>query len=762
MESRKAAQANGEGRWQRFRAVGGPGSVLLAAAFFALALAMDAWPLEPVPFRPGGYVPRDVYARVPFRTFSQAATTEQRERAARTTPAVIRSDEPALQRIVADLKDLPARLKAATQPADLPEPFRERFGVRTQADLTALAPLAGAAGTKAYAQQVDRLAEKLLARHIVPDSVYYRAKDVKGVKVGVRLRDRQQVIPFSALLNVDSSRDLNAFLAAATADLDPAVRNHVLHCLQQTFAAGAAIFRLDEEATAAAEALAKKRVGPVMEMRSAGELIVARTVRRRLDRTGWEALASEHRAFVTMQNERNPLRPAWLLLGRAVMIGGIVVLLSVYVCKYRPRIVQNHWRGLTVAALLAVLLLVSRAAIGVNPYLTVFGVFLAAVILAIAYDQRFAFAVGGALALLMVLQLRLGMAQLLVLLAALSASAFLLREVRTRSKLIETGGIAAAVAFVATWAVSVAEGVPARFILEDSGTAAVAAVTGGFIAQGILPVVERIFGIATSLTLLEWCDANKPLLKRLALETPGTYSHSLLLGSMSEAAAEAIGARGLLARVGAYYHDVGKINKPPYFGENQPGPASPHDRLSPAMSLLVVKGHVKDGLELARHYGLPRVLHEFIATHHGTTLVEYFYHAAAAQRKEDVERAPDEVEFRYPGPKPRSREAAILMLADAAESSVRAMPEPTPGRIETQVHQVVSKRLTDGQLDECELRLQEVHGIERSLTKSLVSMYHGRVQYPSQKPAEDSEDKPNGGPNGKGNGKAPAPAAPAG
>ena len=190
------------------------------------------------------------------------------------------------------------------------------------------------------------------------------------------------------------------------------------------------------------------------------------------------------------------------------------------------------------------------------------------------------------------------------------------------------------------------------------------------------------------------------------------------------------------------------------------------------MSLLIIIGHVKDGIELAREYSLPRALHEFIATHHGTTLVQYFYHAAAEQRKSDTDRAPDEVEYRYPGPKPRSKEAAVLMLADAAESSVRAMSEPTPGRIENQVGAMVSRRLMDGQLDgarpwsrlmdgqldDCELTLREVHQIETSLIKSLCSVYHSRISYPTppgekpsaaEKPSNGEGDKPAAAENGK-------------
>ena len=474
----------------------------------------------------------------------------------------------------------------------------------------------------------------------------------------------------------------------------------------------------------------------------AGTPLVRRTTRTGLKDPEFELLSREHGAYLAAKRIEQPWRRWLLLLGRAGMVGGVVVLLGLYVRKYQPRVVENFWRGFAMTALLAAMLLLNKAAVGtgeLNRYLSVFAIFMASAILTIAYDQRFAFAVAGALVVLTALQMRASLGEMLVLWSTAAATVFQLRDVRTRSKLIETGGVTAAVVLVAVWMVQLASGVPVRFTLVDGGFAAAAALAGGFIAQGILPLIERVFRIVTSMTLLEWCDANRPLLKRLALEAPGTYSHSLLLGTMCEGAAEAIGGRGLLARVGAYYHDIGKIHKPAYFVENQSGSASKHDKLSPAMSLLLIKGHVKDGMEMAKEYSLPRVLHEFIASHHGTTLVEYFYDAATRQRKNNGESAPDEVEFRYSGPKPRLKEAAILMLADAAESSVRAMPEPAAGKIETQVHSLVTKRLTDGQLDDCEMTLKEVHGIEASLVKSLCGVYHARVPYPSQKGGEDEE-----------------------
>ena len=235
------------------------------------------------------------------------------------------------------------------------------------------------------------------------------------------------------------------------------------------------------------------------------------------------------------------------------------------------------------------------------------------------------------------------------------------------------------------------------------------------------------------MTLLDYSDANQPLLKRLAMEAPGTYSHSLLIGSIAEAAAESIGRNGLLCRVGAYYHDIGKINKPGYFVENQLGSISWHKELSPAMSQLIIAGHIKDGMELAKEYGLPAVLRQFIETHHGTTLIEYFYNEAIKQHGQNDSSdspVPSEGEFRYPGPKPRTKEAAIVMLADAVEGTVRTLAEATPNKIEAVVHNMAMKRLQDGQFDECDLSLRELSRIEASMSKTLAAHHHGRIAYP--------------------------------
>jgi hypothetical protein len=304
-------------------------------------------------------------------------------------------------------------------------------------------------------------------------------------------------------------------------------------------------------------------------------------------------------------------------------------------------------------------------------------------------------------------------------------------------KLLEVGTLTAVIVFIMSAALDFWKQNRSPDLFANAGYHAAVTFLVSLLIQSLLPLIEKIFHITTSMTLLDYSDANQPLLKKLAIEAPGTYSHSLLVGSIAETAAEAIGRNGLLCRVGAYYHDIGKVNKPAYFIENEMG-LSRHKELSPTMSQLIIVAHVKDGLEMAKEYGLPSVLHQFIETHHGTTLVEYFYNAAK-KKYDEKQYEISESEFRYAGPKPQTKEAAIVMLSDSAEGAVRALAEPTLPRIETAVHNMSMKRLQDGQFDECELTLKELSQIETSISKSLAIHYHGRISY-QKNPEEASEN----------------------
>lgn len=536
------------------------------------------------------------------------------------------------------------------------------------------------------------------------------------------------------------------------------------------------VWRYDEKATKAAIKLAEQRIDPakyVIIMEKGDSLVHAG---KKLEATDLELLELEHEAFLLAQETDPELSRAKLLtqLGLCVLMLVVTVGLIAYTASYQPRIFQKPGRSFALAGLILLMVGMNQAiglvqhlelfpyAVDAPGVLSVASVVVAALLLTISYDQRFALGASAALVVFTSIGAQGDFGLFLTLAVAVGVTVFCLREIRTRSKIIAVGVLAGMGAGLTALATGLLGGQELNFALLRAIVAAIAAVAAGFFVQGILPGFEKVFGVATSMTLLEWCDASKPLLRRLAQEASGTYSHSLTLSHMVEEAAESIGARGLLVRVGALYHDIGKLQKSEYFVENQEARMNRHDRLSPTMSLLIIFGHVKDGVEMARAYSVPRILHQFIAEHHGTTVVKYFHHAAseaAAKNKGKHGREVAESEFRYPGPKPRLKESAILMVCDTCEGAVRALSEPTPGRVESTVHQMMMERLNDGQFDDCDITLKDLKLVEVSVVKSLCAIHHGRIKYPKasrrqdEQPSDEADNRSENG-DGKDEGEA--------
>lgn len=249
----------------------------------------------------------------------------------------------------------------------------------------------------------------------------------------------------------------------------------------------------------------------------------------------------------------------------------------------------------------------------------------------------------------------------------------------------------------------------------------------GILTIGILPFLESLFGILTPISLLELSNPNHPLLKKLLMEAPGTYHHSLVVGNLAETAAETVGGDPLLCRVGGYFHDVGKSKRPMFFIENQNGRENPHEKVAPTLSHLIITSHVRDGVEMQEQHKLPKPIRDICEQHHGTTVLWYFYNKAVEVDKNSNVNVDD---FRYPGPKPQTREAAIIMLCDSIEAAVRSMSRPTPNRIEAVIRKIIKDRLHDGQLDECDLTLKDLDKIADALMKALNGIYHARIEYP--------------------------------
>jgi putative nucleotidyltransferase with HDIG domain len=382
---------------------------------------------------------------------------------------------------------------------------------------------------------------------------------------------------------------------------------------------------------------------------------------------------------------------------------------------------------------------------------------LASILTGVVYGRELALLLMAATSVSMTLLLGEGLPQLVMMAAAFTSCTLLLGRIRTRTHLFYVGATSAVITILTVVGVGIVTGTTLsdanpggltpvyqgpRFdtvvltLFRDAFWSGFCIVVSATAMTGLLPLVEKAFGVQTDLSLLELGDASHPLLRRLAQRAPGTYNHSINVASIAEAAADEIGANGLLVRVGAYFHDIGKMFKPEYFIENQSEGINQHDSLQPAMSTLVIIAHVKDGADLARSHHLPKPIIDFILQHHGTTLVEYFYREASrrSEKNPDAESVSDK-DFRYPGPKPQTLEAAVMMLADAVESASRTLVDPTPARIQGLVDMIAEKKMTDGQFDECGLTFQQLATIRRSLQKSLTAIYHARVKYPGQQTA---------------------------
>ena len=383
---------------------------------------------------------------------------------------------------------------------------------------------------------------------------------------------------------------------------------------------------------------------------------------------------------------------------------------------------------------------------------------LASIVAAVVYGRELGLLLMAAASVSLTLFLGAGLPELVMMAAACTTCTLLLGRIRSRTHLLYVGAISAAITILTVVGVGIVTGQTLSSgesgseleplyrgplfdmvvvgLIREAFWAGFCILVSATAMTTLLPLVEKAFGVQTDLSLLELGDASHPLLRRLAQRAPGTYNHSINVASIAEAAADEIGANGLLVRVGAYFHDIGKMFKPEYFIENQGAGQNQHDSLQPAMSTLVIIAHVKDGADLARSHHLPEPIIDFILQHHGTTLVEYFYREAARRSEENPNgESVSDKDFRYPGPKPQTLEAAVMMLADTVESASRTLVDPTPARIQGLVDSIAQKKMSDGQFDECGLTFKQLDRIRRSLVKSLTAIYHARVKYPGQQSA---------------------------
>ena len=735
------------GTWRMMLGQLQQGTVLLRLALCSLA-ALFLWFFTqgwnpPFSWREGDIPQRDVVARVDFEQLDAAATKEKRDRARTVAIAVYYQDPEPLAQLRAELvsevgkllsvksfDEVDQQLWQEFEPplaAGTPDPTSEERQKRFDAFHEAFAEENALESFSVQMVEVMApfehwgLLDALPAEH-----------EANFEKIFVRTREGED---FGAEAQTDVA---SVLIETASAHLQQSLNEKLSSVVlaRRVFAwmrpRLMPTLSLNSEATHQAREDAAAAEPPVTKPFHRGEDTLARA---------GEPLSPESiRLLLLEYDEQMQDRNLGACIRRTLSILGMYVALytlcGFYIHTREPSAIAELLRFVSLLTLL-LLTVVSASIVSQYQWGTdVIPLLLFAMTVTVAYQQEMALLLSACVTLILVVSIGHDLSQALVLMATVAGTILVLRSVRTRGKLFAVGVVAAAVALFTNLGVGTLYGQPWSVLWMNGFTIALWSVIAGALMTVLLPTVEKVFNVQTDLSLIELGDPAHPLLQELIRRAPGTYNHSITVASLAEAAAESIGARGLLVRVGAYFHDIGKMLKPGYFIENQGQGDNRHDTLVPAMSTLVIIAHVKDGADLARQNKLPESMIDFIQQHHGTTLVEYFYRQAHEQSDKDPESAKvDESSFRYPGPKPQTKEAGVLMLADAVESASRALKEPTPSRIENIVEELARKRLLDGQFDECGLTLEEVRKIGESLVKSLTAVYHGRVKYPGQETA---------------------------
>lgn len=708
--------------------------LLVGLVFTILIGAVVSWSREQPIVATGQIMTSTRLVRTDFKVIDEVRTQSQQEIARQRATRVYRADRSVFEDIKTSLDGLPTALADAETLVKVAPEIRNRFELNpVQLDALRAYAQDDEASAVWRDQLVPQLIEKLRYAPILDRETWQIEQQEANRNIELRFwGDVQQITRNKdGAINAEGARlEERIREAVRGAGFEAPIDTLIIGWLQRN---ARPTFVYDDEAT---------RAYRDADAAAAPEQFITYAKGREIYRKG-DKLTQDQRDVD--RRERAETRKTlsagqlWFprlgaLLATILAAGGV----GFYLARFCPKITRNPMRVFAIACIVLITITIAAwttiqtpSAIALSSTApTIFVAF----ILVIAYDQRTALAISSLQALLVGVALHLPAELFITLLAGVGVAVWKLGEIRQRNTIMRAGAWTAAALAGGTFAselLTIPQVAGAlNQTLTDAGYAAIGGIGVSLIVYGSLPFIERLFDITTGMTLIELRDPRNPLLREMQSRAPGTYNHSLSVATLAESAAEKIGADALHLYVGALYHDIGKINKPDYFVENQSEGVNKHEKLSPAMSLLVIVGHVKDGVELAKEHALPRSLHHYIESHHGTTLVEYFYHQARQQADEAEQDQPSEIEYRYPGPKPRTREAAILMLCDAVESATRAMPEPTPSRIETLVHKLATKRLMDGQFDECDLTLSNLHTIEEALTKGLISMHHARVAYP--------------------------------
>jgi cyclic-di-AMP phosphodiesterase PgpH len=705
-----------------------------------------AFPPAPGPqvtrFEVGVVADQDVIASLPFDVPKNRDELErERQGAAAAVPPTFQVDPEAAERMETGLRtflDGAETAAASEEPEEAVAALLE--GLFIPATPARVARLADPETRSQVRDAALRAVQELVPRGVLDDAIRIEASVGRLLLVDPEGGERY-VLRDSVLTSQEFYTAAQGFVPAQSpSGVDDLVRLSLIHFFAPSL-------RYDAEATERDRDAARRAVPTSRTSVLQGEAIV------RANQVVGEGEVERLRAYeeaLRTQGGREMVGSRFLPLVGGLGVAFLLLgLFGTYLWFFRREVYGNFRWVLLQAALVGTFALAGGiiARQGLPPELL--PIAFVALALAVLWDGRMALILSMILAVLMGAQPPFQSVHAwLPALVGGSAAALSVRAVRRRSQTWLFIAMIAAAYLVILVSLGLLTGRDPGRVAEGVGWAFGNAVVSAILAMGFLPVFEWFTRITTDQTLLEWADPNRPLLKRLSIEAPGTYAHTINVVNLSEAAANAIGANGLLCRVGVYYHDVGKMLKPQYFIENQPGGRNPHDKLKPATSAAIVREHVTEGLRLARDANLPDVLLDFIPEHHGTQDISFFLEKAKEELEEGEEL--DLETFRYPGPRPRSRETAIVMLADSVESATRTVQDPTPERIRALIDTIVEGKIRARQLDEAPLTLKDIGEIKEAFLKVLSGLYHQRIDYPQTRhitgvrggtptPAEDAE-----------------------
>lgn len=738
-----ALEEEPESRWFALAVHHGSRLLLLFASAIAVHLLFPA-PVLPdaAVYERGVVAPQDVIAEVGFDIpKAQDELLREQLEAESGVPPVYQYNPAAADSLLAGVRRLFSTLDsiAARAGGDDQRSAIQSFltANRIAATSAGVDYILSASRRQELLRSIETGVPELYRRTIAPSSL---GQSISTVRV-IAPPAEERLVPRDSLLTPDRFYSLAAeYIRGGSAEASELQRLILIRFFQPNLVP-------DAERTEEARERARAAVDPVRARVLPGEKIVG--AHEQIGEEAEERLKAYQAelARLGMSDGANGYtfgRAAGAVLFNALVLGIIGQLLYFF---RRP--LYHDWR--TLILLCGLILTVTAVASIIARFdlpVELIPVTFAALIVASLWDARFGISIALVMAILIGGQTPfLGATAVFTMALGGAAAAFSVRVAQRRTKtwrfiaIVSLAYVAAAVTMGLLRARELSE------VGYSIGWGITNAVVASLLAIGFLPLVESFTRITTDQTLLELSDLNRKLLRRLSLEAPGTYAHTIAVANLTEAAANAIGANGLLARVGTYYHDIGKLVKPQYFIENQPRGRNPHDKLKPTMSAAIIRSHVMEGLKLAEEDKVPEVVKRFIPEHHGTQQISYFYNRA---RERDPDAQLNPADFTYPGPRPQSKETAILMLADTVESAARVLPDPTPTRIREMVDRLVGVKIAEGQLDESPLTLKEIDSIKEALTTVLTGMYHHRIDYPAAQPPPHPPPTNSGGSTGDG------------